>query len=123
MADKNQITFDRLKDKHGRNKFSGVWHKEDGTQQNVIVAANHGDHTFTDDEIKALLNDEPVTIQNFKSKSGEVSDITGKLSPKQYMGRDYVGFERIDLQLTKQIPVSMQSVVEKEQSESNDYQL
>jgi hypothetical protein len=111
MANKDEIKFDRLKDKHGRKKFAGTWYKADGTEQQVTVAANHGDHVFTDDEIKALLNDEPVTIKDFKSKSGEVSDITGKLSPKQYMGRDYVGFERVDLQLERRVPSSMQNVV------------
>lgn len=108
--DKSTITFDRLKDKHGRHKFAGTWYKEDGTMQDVVVAANHGDYSFTDDDIRSLLNDETVTIKNFKSKSGEVSDITGKLKPKQYMGKNYVGFERVDMQKSRQLPTSIQGL-------------
>lgn len=109
--DKSSITFDRMKDRHGRHKFAGTWYKEDGTTEEVVVAANHGDYAFTDDDIRSLLNDETVTIKNFRSKSGEISDITGKLKPKQYMGKNYVGFERVDVQKSHQLPASMKNIV------------
>ena len=71
--------------------------------------------------IRSLLNDETVTIKNFKSKSGEVSDITGKLKPKQYMGKNYVGFERVDMQKSRQLPTSIQGL--SQESEYDDSQV
>ena len=99
MENKNNITYETFKDSHGRQKIRGDW-THDGVTKQITFAANYGNHTWSDDEIQSLLKDEQVTIKDFESKSGKISDITGKLDTQTYMGKSYIGFARVEPEKT-----------------------
>lgn len=98
--DKKDVSYKLGKDSHGRMKFRGTA-MIDGKPTEVTVSKNYGAHEFDDAEIKALLAGDEVTIHDFKTKSGTVQDVTGKLGMQQYQGRSYIGFTRTDLQPRK----------------------
>ena len=69
------------------DRASGVWN---GKQ--VSFKKEWSGHTFTDDEIKRLLNGEEIELLGLKSKSGSTYGVKGKLSEQTYNGHKFVGF-------------------------------
>lgn len=98
--EKKELSYKLGKDSHGRMKFRGTA-MIDGKPTEVTVSKTYGEHEFNDAEIKALLSGNEVTIHGFKTKSGAVQDVTGKLGTQQYQGRSFIGFTRTDLQPRK----------------------
>lgn len=109
--DAGEPVFERITDKRGKERI-----KTEVNGQTVAFAANYGNHQFTDDEVKSMLQGEEITIPDFQTKSGKVMDITGKLDTGKYMGREYFGFQRTDIQKERSLPTISDSV--EAQSES-----
>lgn len=95
MSENKKIEYEKLKDSHGRNKIRGPW-THDGVTERITFAANHGNHVWTDDEIQSLLRGESIMLKDFETKAGVKKDIVGKLDAQRYMGKDYIGFTKID---------------------------
>lgn len=68
-------------------RFEGTWSGKKVSPKRVW-----GGHRFTDDECKALLNGDEITIEA-KGKNGPYK-CTGKLDNCEYNGHTYVGFSR-----------------------------
>ena len=88
----------------GKSYFKGYWYingiePECTLVQSVNISKTYGNHEFTEEECKLLLNGDTVTIKDFKTKSGDIVDIAGKLG--EYIdtstGKKVVDFVRVDL--------------------------
>lgn len=64
------------------DQVEGIWRGN-----NIKFKKIFADYTFTDDEIRKLLNDETITISSPKG------EFTGKLENLEYQGYKYVGFK------------------------------
>lgn len=64
------------------DQAKGVWKGKEIAIKNIFAG-----HTFTDDELKRLFNDEKITIET------EKGTFEGKLEVQEYQGRKYVGFK------------------------------
>lgn len=67
-------------------RASGVW-----KGQNVTFFKQYGSHTFSDDEVQSLLNDEVIEFST-TSKEGKEYQVSGKLDIVETNGKRYVKF-------------------------------
>lgn len=74
------------------DKVTGVITKGRNKGKEVSFKRIWSGHTFTDDEIKKLLNGETITIA-CKSKNGKDFTASGKLAQQTYKGRKFWGFK------------------------------
>lgn len=102
VTQQQDLSYKLGKDSHGRVKFRGTA-MIDGKPTEVTVNKKYGEHEFDDAEIKQLLAGEEITISGFKTKTGAVQDVTGRLGAQQYQGRSFIGFMRTDLQARKSV--------------------
>ena len=101
----SDVSFERITDKRGTERI-----KTEVDGKIVAFAAHYGNHEFSDEEITKMLQGEEITIPDFQTKSGKVMDITGKLDTGKYMGREYFGFQRTDVQKERSLPTVAESV-------------
>lgn len=101
----SDVSFERITDKRGTERI-----KTEVDGKTVAFAAHYGNHEFSDEEITKMLQGEEITIPDFQTKSGKVMDITGKLDTGKYMGREYFGFQRTDVQKERSLPAAADSV-------------
>lgn len=101
----SDVSFERITDKRGTERI-----KTEVDGKTVAFAAHYGNHEFSDEEITKMLQGEEITIPDFQTKSGKVMDITGKLDTGKYMGREYFGFQRTDVQKERSLPTVAESV-------------
>lgn len=101
----SDVSFERITDKRGTERI-----KTEIDGKTVAFAAYYGNHVFSDEEITKMLQGEEITIPDFQTKSGKVMDITGKLDTGKYMGREYFGFQRTDVQKERSLPAAADSV-------------
>lgn len=101
----SDVSFERITDKRGTERI-----KTEIDGKTVAFAAHYGNHAFSDEEITKMLQGEEITIPDFQTKSGKVMDITGKLDTGKYMGREYFGFQRTDVQKERSLPAAADSV-------------
>lgn len=72
-------------------RATGVWVGAPGGPREVRFKAVFSGHTFTEDEIKALLADEVISFPATNTQ-GKGYTARGKLQVSTYQGRKYVGF-------------------------------
>lgn len=101
----SDVSFERITDKRGTERI-----KTEVDGKTVAFAAHYGNHEFSDEEITKMLQGEEITIPDFQTKSGKVMDITGKLDTGKYMGREYFGFQRTDVQKERSLPTAVDNV-------------
>ncbi len=101
----SDVSFERITDNRGTERI-----KTEVDGKTVAFAAHYGNHEFSDEEITKMLQGEEITIPDFQTKSGKVMDITGKLDTGKYMGREYFGFQRTDVQKERSLPAAADSV-------------
>ena len=101
----SDVSFERITDKRGTERI-----KTEVDGKTVAFAAHYGNHEFSDEEITKMLQGEEITIPDFQTKSGKVMDITGKLDTGKYMGREYFGFQRTDVQKERSLPAAADRV-------------
>ena len=69
------------------DSVNGVWRDSRGNENRVTIKAKWGEHDFTEEEIKALLNGEEISFP-YKGKS-----MHGQLQYCTYNGSEYIGFK------------------------------
>lgn len=76
-----------VKDRVPIEKITGRWH-----EQEISFAKTWSGHTFTDEEIRALLAGEEISFPA-KSKRGKAYNAVGKMAKQSYKGATYYGFK------------------------------
>lgn len=83
----------------------GTWYPN-GIESNicetdVIFEVCYGNKEFTDDEIRELLSGNEISVDDYKSKSGLVCTIRGKLmrESNMYDGTEEFVFSRTDIDM------------------------
>ena len=74
----------------GPERFKGVWAQ---TGEEVAIKKVWGGHTFTDAEIKALLEGEVISFDATSARTKKSYTAKGKLEVQTYEGRQFVGFK------------------------------
>ena len=82
------IGFKRIQDDIER--FTGEWQGK-----SVTVKRTWSTHTFTDEEIEKLLNNEVITFETKSKNTDSMYTVKGKLAELDYDGNVYIGFKRI----------------------------
>ncbi|MGH4000698.1 MAG: hypothetical protein ACRDTJ_24915, partial [Pseudonocardiaceae bacterium] len=82
-----------LSESSPREKAEGAWTGPDGATTQVRFSRTWGGHTFTDDEITALLRGEEITFAA-TSKTGSDTTITGSLTTSTYKAKQFIGFQK-----------------------------
>ena len=67
-------------------KINGIWKGKP-----VFIKDNWSGHSFTDEELNRLFNDETITIQAV-NKNGKNFIVSGKLDYNTWNGHTYIGF-------------------------------
>ena len=74
-----------------KEKYTGIW---DETGEEISFTREFRGYRFSDKECEALLRGEDIEIKNLVSpKTGKKYGIHGKLTPQEYNGYKYIGFE------------------------------
>ena len=66
---------------------NGMWKDSTGNENPVSFKGKWGEHIFTEEEIRALLNGEEICF-GYKGK-----DIRGHIQYCSYNGKEYIGFK------------------------------
>lgn len=100
LGNDRKQTPDKNMDKEARGKRYSRDARDDEVKtayqgETVIFKKTWSGHTFTDDEITKLANDEPITFQ-YTDKKGKERTATGKLEWQEHDGHEYLGFKLAD---------------------------
>ncbi|WP_328530119.1 DNA topoisomerase [Nocardioides sp. NBC_00368] len=82
-----------LSETRSLEKAEGTWTAPDGVATLVRFSRTWGEHTFTDEEVAALLRGEEITFAAI-SKAGSATTITGSLATSTYKGKRFIGFQK-----------------------------